>query len=198
MFHKRGRHVSGFCRIWMCASLRDSDAEWRLSFLASASPPLIGTLSRVDAQYRLVRYVMKQEHSSAGCRKLSGLTALVFGCVLAGVTATATRAADTAALSLKTTEDLYRVCTVPPSDPAYTETADLCEGFLIGAISYHDAIADRRRLKRLVCYPASATRTEGVQAFIAWAAGHQRDQKFMADPAVVGLVRGLAAKWPCH
>jgi Ssp1 endopeptidase immunity protein Rap1a len=180
MFHKRGRHVSGFCRIWMCASLRDSDAEWRLSFLASASPPLIGTLSRVDAQYRLVRYVMKQEHSSAGCRKLSGLTALVFGCVLAGVTATATRAADTAALSLN------------------TETADLCEGFLIGAISYHDAIADRRRLKRLVCYPASATRTEGVQAFIAWAAGHQRDQKFMADPAVVGLVRGLAAKWPCH
>jgi hypothetical protein len=111
---------------------------------------------------------------------------------------TAAQAADTASLSLRTTEDLYRVCTVPPSDPAYTEAADLCEGFLIGAISYHDAVSDRRHLKRLVCYPASATRSQGVQVFIAWAASHQQDQKFMADPAVVGLVRGLASKWPCQ
>jgi hypothetical protein len=141
---------------------------------------------------------MEQAHSSADFRLLRRLTGLLLGGVLAGITATGAQAADTASLSLKTTEDLYRVCTVPPSDSAYIEAADLCEGFLIGAISYHDAIADRRHLKRLVCYPASATRTDGVQAFIAWAAGHQQDQKFMADPAVVGLVRGLAAKWPCH
>lgn len=141
---------------------------------------------------------MKGRSLSAAHREIRGWIALLIGGCLAGLSASAAVAADTASLSLRTTEDLYRVCTVPPTDPAYVESTDLCEGFLIGAVSYHDAVSDRRHLKPLICYPASVTRTQGVQAFVAWAASHQQDQKFMADPAVEGLVRGLASKWPCH
>jgi Rap1a immunity proteins len=107
------------------------------------------------------------------------------------------QAADMTTFKLRTTEDLYRVCTVAPDDPLQREAINLCEGFLIGAVSYHDAISDKTHLKRLICYPESATRDQGIQAFVNWATAHQQDQKFMDDPAVVGVVRGLAAKWPC-
>ncbi|MGE5837662.1 MAG: Rap1a/Tai family immunity protein [Acidobacteriota bacterium] len=107
------------------------------------------------------------------------------------------RAVDTGNFTLKTTEDLYRVCSATPDDPLRREAVNFCAGFLLGAVSYHDAITDRENLKRLICYPPTAPRDQGIQAFIDWAATHQGDQKFMNDPAVVGAVRGLAAKWPC-
>jgi hypothetical protein len=106
-------------------------------------------------------------------------------------------AADPSSLALKTTQDLYRVCSAAPTDAQGREELDLCEGFLIGAVSYHDAISDRRHLKRLICYPSTATRDQGIQAFVAWASARQQNQKFMNDPPVYGVVRALAAKWPC-
>ena len=64
-------------------------------------------------------------------------------------------------------------------------------------MSYHDAISDRRHLKRLICYPETATRDQGIEAFVEWAQAHREDRKFMSDPPVMGMVRGLAARWPC-
>jgi hypothetical protein len=107
------------------------------------------------------------------------------------------KAVDDPALSLKTTEDLYKVCSADANDPRQHEALALCEGFLIGIVSYHDAVTDAKNLRRLICYPTSVTRDEGISAFVAWAAAHQQDKKFMNDPAVVGAVRGLASKWPC-
>ena len=107
------------------------------------------------------------------------------------------RATNTADFALKTTEDLYRICSVAPDDPLRREALDFCEGFLLGVVSYHDAVTSRENLKRLICYPSTATRDQGIQAFVDWATSHQTDQKFMNDPAVLGAVRGLAAKWPC-
>ena len=107
-------------------------------------------------------------------------------------------AVDSQRFDLKTTEDLYQVCTTPDNDPLRPQAINFCQGFLLGAVSYHDAITDREHLKRLICYPSTATRDEGITAFISWAASHQTDQKFMAEPPVYGAVRGLASKWPCH
>ena len=121
----------------------------------------------------------------------------LLGAVALGLWSGFAQGADITAFSLKTTEDLYRVCTVAPGDPQYHEAIDFCEGFLLGAVSYHDAISDQKHLQRLICYPQTATRDQGIQAFVDWAAAHQQDQKFMGDPAVMGVVRGLAAKWPC-
>jgi hypothetical protein len=123
--------------------------------------------------------------------------ARLLGVVAMGLSPGITMAADMTDFSLKTTEDLYKVCTVAPDDPLHREALDLCEGFLIGAVSYHDAVSDREHLKRLICYPPTVTRDQGIQVFVNWAAMHQQDRKFMADPAVYGVVRGLASKWPC-
>jgi Rap1a immunity proteins len=114
-----------------------------------------------------------------------------------GLWTTFARATDSANFVLKTTEDLYRVCSTASNDPLRVAAINFCEGYLLGVLNYHDAITDREHLKPLVCYPQTATRDQGVQAFIDWAASHQQDRKFMNDPPVVGAVRGLASKWPC-
>ncbi|HZT19702.1 MAG TPA: Rap1a/Tai family immunity protein [Dongiaceae bacterium] len=123
--------------------------------------------------------------------------ALLLAAVAAGLWPGLVQAATTSDFTLKTTEDLYRVCSDQPSDPLYSEALNFCQGFLLGVVSYHDAVTDREHLKRLICYPPTATRDQGIQAFVDWAARHQQDQKFMNDPPVVGAVRGLASRWPC-
>jgi hypothetical protein len=134
---------------------------------------------------------------SSGKRRKKMRIAPLLGVAVLGLWPGLAQAIDLSTFTLKTTEDLYQVCTVPPDDPLRREAIDFCEGFLVGAVSYHDAVSDRKHLKRLICYPQTVTRDEGIQAFVDWAAAHQQDHKFMSDPAVIGLVRGLAAKWPC-
>jgi hypothetical protein len=106
-------------------------------------------------------------------------------------------AAEASDFAARTTADLYKVCKTQPNEPLGSQAAEFCEGFLLGVVSYHDAVTDRENLKRLICYPQGVTRSQGIQAFLDWAAMHQQDQKFMAEPAVYGAVRGLASKWPC-
>jgi hypothetical protein len=114
-----------------------------------------------------------------------------------GVWPTLARATDATSFVLKTTQDLYTVCSTPASDPLRASAINFCEGYLLGVVSYHDAVSDREHLKPFICYPQGITRDQGIQAFIDWAASHQQDSKLMNDPALVGAVRGLAAKWPC-
>lgn len=114
-----------------------------------------------------------------------------------GLAPTFARATDPTNFVLKTTEDLYTVCSTPNNDPLRAQAINFCAGYLLGAVSYHDAVSDRKHLKRFICYPQGVTRDEGIQAFVDWAASHQQDHKFMNDPPVIGVVRGLAAKWPC-
>jgi len=121
---------------------------------------------------------------------LFGVTALVLWPALA-------QATSTGDFTLKTTEDLYRVCSTASDDPLRPEAINFCEGFVLGAVSYHDEVTGRENLRRLICYPTTATRDQGIEAFVGWATAHQQDQKFMSDPAVVGVVRSLAARWPC-
>jgi hypothetical protein len=139
--------------------------------------------------------IAKNEKAAVGRSTMR--SAVVVGIVVMALSPGFARATDKADFDLKTTEDLYRVCSVGPSDPLREEALNFCEGFLLGVVSYHDEITDRKNLKRLICYPPTATRDQGIQAFNDWAARHQQDEKFMSDPPVVGAVRGLAAKWPC-
>jgi Rap1a immunity proteins len=107
-------------------------------------------------------------------------------------------ATDSANFMLKTTEDLYTVCSTANSDPLHAQAINFCEGYLLGVVSYDDATADSKHLHRLVCYPPTATRNDGIQAFIEWAASHQQDQELMNAPPILGAIRGLASKWPCN
>jgi Rap1a immunity proteins len=124
-------------------------------------------------------------------------TLLFLAAVSTGLWSTLAQATDATNFTLTTTQDLYVVCSTPNSDPLRSEAINFCEGYLLGVVGYHNAIVDRKHLKRLICYPQDATRDQGIQAFVDWSASHQQDRKFMNDPPVVGAVRGLAAKWPC-
>lgn len=100
--------------------------------------------------------------------------------------------------NFKTTEDLYRVCSVDPEAVESVPASFACRGFIGGAIQYHDALTDRKHLKRLICYPKTATFADARAAFVAWAGRNAGNQSRMNEVAVVGLVRALAETYPCQ
>ena len=123
--------------------------------------------------------------------------ASILGAAVVGLWPGLALAFDMTDFTLKTTEDLYQVCSVPDTDPVRPQALAFCEGFLLGVVSYHDAVVDREHLKPFICYPKTATRDEAIAAFVSWAASRQQNTKYMNDPPVKGAVRGLAHKWPC-
>lgn len=96
-----------------------------------------------------------------------------------------------------TTRDLYTLCSVAADDPDYAAAMYACRGYIAGAVDYHDGVSNQEDLKRLICYPESTTLKDGREAFVAWAEKRQ-DDKVMDQQAVVGLVKALAAKYPCN
>jgi hypothetical protein len=100
-------------------------------------------------------------------------------------------------VNFDTTEDLYQVCSVAPGEPEYVAASFACRGFIEAAVQYHDEVTDRKKLKRLICYPKTATVADGRAAFVAWAQKHSGSKKLMEEVPVVGLVRALANKYPC-
>jgi hypothetical protein len=107
------------------------------------------------------------------------------------------RAVDSSNFVLNTTQDLYLVCSTADNDPLRPVAINFCEGFLLGVVTFQDAIGEANPRKRLICYPQGVTRDQGIQAFVSWAGNHQQDRKFMTDSALMGALRGLASKWPC-
>lgn len=100
-------------------------------------------------------------------------------------------------IDFDTTEDLYQVCSVEPGTQEHIAASFACRGFIEAAVQYHDAVTDRKNLKRLICYPKTATVADGRAAFVAWAGTHLGDKTLMEEIPVVGLVRALAEKYPC-
>jgi hypothetical protein len=130
--------------------------------------------------------------------KINRLFSGAIGAVLVlGVLPQASSAVVESHFNVKTTEDLYQLCSVEPKDPNYIAAIYACRGFIGGAVLYHDAVSDRKELKRLICYPESATIHDGRHAFVKWAEANKDNQKMMQEVPVVGLVRALAAKYPC-
>ena len=99
--------------------------------------------------------------------------------------------------SFDTTEDLFRICSAEVADPDYTAAQVACTAFIEATVQYHDAVSDRKELKRLVCYPRGATIADGRAAFLDWAQQNAGNAQRMAELPVVGLVRALAKAYPC-
>ena len=106
-------------------------------------------------------------------------------------------AADEAAFRFDTTSNLYEVCSLTQEAAGFAVANQACRAFIEATVQYHDEISARRKLKRLVCYPKGTTIEDGKQAFLDWAETHSDDSKLMGEQPVVGLVRALAAKYPC-
>ena len=129
-------------------------------------------------------------------KKRSFLTVLG-AAALVGASVQPAAAVEDDDLRFDTTDDLYAVCTVAASAPEYPVANQACRAFIEATVQYHDAVSDRKQLKRLVCYPKSATIQDGKDAFLAWAKKNASDRKLMKETPVVGLVRALAEKYPC-
>ncbi len=95
------------------------------------------------------------------------------------------------------TVDLLELCTTPVDDPLRPQAINYCMAYLDGAVDYHDAISDHKDMKRLICYPDTASLEEGVLVFIGWARANRGDKKLMDEPTVIGVVRAFADKWSC-
>jgi hypothetical protein len=125
-------------------------------------------------------------------RAITGVAALfTFGLALP---VTAVEDAD---FQFNTTQDLAALCSVAPGTPEYPMSHQACRAFIEATLQYHDAVSKPNKLKRLVCYPPNTTIDDGVTAFNAWAKDHAGDIKSLAEPPVLGLIRALAAKYPC-
>jgi hypothetical protein len=100
-------------------------------------------------------------------------------------------------LNFDTTRDLYDVCVVTADQAEYVATSFACRAFIEASVQYHDAVSDRKKMKRLICYPDNTTVGDGRRAFLSWAEANKDDTELMAEQPVVGLVRALAARFPC-
>ncbi len=124
------------------------------------------------------------------------MTTLAVFCA-GGLLSLSAAAVEDADFRFDTTADLYDVCSVGSSAAEFAISNQACRAFIEASVQYHDEISDRRKLQRLICYPANVTIADGKRAFLAWAGDHSGDQRLMAEQPVVGLVRALAAKYPC-
>lgn len=124
----------------------------------------------------------------------TSLFAGVLGLALSG----AAPAVENVDFNFDTTEDLYQVCLATADSPEYVPAVFSCRAFIEATMQYHDAVSDRKRMKRLVCYPRTATIADGRRAFLAWAEANSGNKTLMGEVPVVGLVRALAAKYPCE
>jgi hypothetical protein len=95
------------------------------------------------------------------------------------------------------TSDLAAVCSVAADAAEYALANQACRAFIEAAVQYHDEVSNRKKMKRLVCYPANATIEDGKAVFVAWATAHAADKKLMDEVPVIGLMRSLNAKYPC-
>ncbi len=130
--------------------------------------------------------------------KRTRLISAAFGtALLAGAMTQVSGAVTKADFDLVSTEDLYQVCSVVADATDFIPATYECRGFIRGAVGYHDAVTDRKNLKRLICYPETATVADGRQAFVDWARANAGNKELMQEQPVVGLVRALAAKYPC-
>jgi hypothetical protein len=133
---------------------------------------------------------------SSFCAPLNALPLIV----AAAVTLTApslANALEANDLSFETTEDLIQVCATTADDPAFVPAQTACTAFIEATLQYHDAVSDRRNLKRLVCYPAGTSIADGRAALLKWADQHAGDAAKMSELPVIGLVRALADAYPC-
>ncbi|WP_295880153.1 Rap1a/Tai family immunity protein [uncultured Thiohalocapsa sp.] len=119
-------------------------------------------------------------------------------CCAFGIAAAPAGAVEDEDLNFDTTEDLYAVCSTTSDQPEHLAATFACRAFIEATVQYHDAVSDRKKMRRLICYPENATVGDGRRAFLSWAEANKDNAERMDELPVVGLVRALAARYPCR
>ena len=90
--------------------------------------------------------------------------------------------------------DLMDVCTLERTHPDHLVATAFCYGFFEGGIRYDQALESSPDYKRIVCPPDNATRTQAVEAFIAYM---KANPQHATDMPIDAIFRALVDKWPC-
>jgi hypothetical protein len=123
--------------------------------------------------------------------------AMLAALLATAVFASPAKAAQEADFNYDSTENLYRICSVAPDADGHLIASLACRAFLEATVQYHDGVTARNGLKRLICYPKGATIEDARDAFVAWAKANSGNAELMGEQPVKGVVRALAAKYPC-
>ena len=130
-------------------------------------------------------------------KKYHLLSTALGAALLAGPLTQATGAVEEADFNFNSTMDLYEICSVDSNHPDFVPATYACRGFIEGSVQYHDAVTDKKNVKRLICYGKGTTLKEGRNAFLDWVRSNKDNEELMAELPVIGLVRALAKKYPC-
>jgi hypothetical protein len=96
---------------------------------------------------------------------------------------------------VRNTQDIIDVCATATTDPIYTAAINFCQGYLVGAYHYQEALYNGPGLKPVVCLPdPKPTRNEGIAKYLEWAKAHP---EYAKDRAVETFSKFLAETWPC-
>lgn len=95
----------------------------------------------------------------------------------------------------RTTQDLVNLCENPSTDPLHNEAVNFCEGYIVGAYSFHNAQHPESGAGRMVCLPQPApSRDAATGMFVEWAKAHPQ---YMSEKPVDTLFRFAETTWPC-
>jgi hypothetical protein len=97
---------------------------------------------------------------------------------------------------VKTTQSLINLCTASPEDPLFTQAANFCHGYLVGAFHYYAASVAGESAAQFVCLPDKRpSRDNMIAMFVKWAQDHPQ---YMNELPVETEFRFLSEKWPCN
>lgn len=103
-------------------------------------------------------------------------------------------ALDNDAFTVRSTEDLVSLCSAKEGDALYPDANLFCIGYIAGAAHYHRELVKGPKVKPVFCPTEKVTRSEAVAVFLDWA---KRNPGSLGLPAVEGLARAAAEKFPC-
>lgn len=97
---------------------------------------------------------------------------------------------------LRTSGDLFALCSVSQDDPNKIAAIHFCHGYILGIDHYGEATGRIAR-NLLYCPPEdlNLTRDEAVAMFVAW---FRKNPQYMSDTPIDGLLRWSMDTWPCE
>lgn len=95
----------------------------------------------------------------------------------------------------RTTGDMIALCAADRSDPLRVAAIHFCEGFLLGAFQYHQAVSAATGKGRACLPNPPPTRDQGVAQFVSWVQAHPQ---YMSEKPVDTMYRFITTTWPCR
>ena len=96
---------------------------------------------------------------------------------------------------VETTQQLINLCAATPDDPFYNHAMNFCQGYLVGAYHYYEAVHAGADGPKMVCFSDPApSRNQAINMFIEWA---KENPQYWKERPVDTEFRFLTEKWPC-